>query len=159
MKTADELDLRPEEFDALVWVRDQLRAGNLVHVKRSEHHKAGFNMERCLNVSSCSTVGCIGGWAWFRMNANEIGDSLSDSQWNDMICWLARNEEWRPGLHRLFYPDIRWGDYAALQPDLCLQALENYLESGRPNWEDVLDLSSPSKPEHSGSQLSNSERT
>ena len=124
MKTAAELGIGEDIYDALIEVRDALRSGRLPHVyidgpcpPLREFDKFGFNMR---SWGECGSVKCIGGWV-------------------HMLCGGKRAEHDTPNLQPLYYPKgisiPRWSDITPLQ---AADAIDNYLHTGRPQWRSVM---------------------
>lgn len=127
MKTAEELGLTKEQFNALVktlkWLRNDAR-----YIDNADDPGKGryFNMSVWdVAPHRCDSVGCIGGTAaYFSGNEKLFSGAIPQSE----------------ALSDLFYPDIV-EDLEALQRITTAQAataLSNYLNYGDARWGKVL---------------------
>lgn len=132
MLTAEKLGIPQEYIDALILARDALRDGRIKHVDYNwRHHERDFetscgefpedgnllfNMDIWLCKADCGTVGCIGGTAsaLAKIGLKAMTDGLSD----------------------LFYPPF--DDWEKITTEESVQAIDNYLNTGDPNWEEIL---------------------
>lgn len=139
MKTANQLGIQEWEFTRLIEVRDLLQTKTLKHSKQGNSFYAvwslpvGFNMGYAHQYTEgkCGTVGCIGGWMAINQGFNEI----ETNHYVDMIDG---------SLKKLFYPpedrdesDV-YVPYNDITPEQAVQAINNFLYDGDPNWELVL---------------------
>ena len=137
-KTAAELGIPNEVYEALFEVRDRLDRGELVHWHpqdpdnfRNPTVPNGFNMATWTNESECGTVGCIGGWVELISGAHIMFDMDSE-------------------LTRLLYPlddktavssrFLRIDVYKTITPPQAVLAINNYLSTGKAQWESILNL-------------------
>lgn len=126
-KSAKELDLGQDELDAHVKVLGMLERGELRH-RNGSLDRAGdrFDMGVIAIKHCCGTVGCIGGWVAMTMGFNEEAADY----YVDMTSGSQR---------RLYYPDGRLVGYESITVDQAARALRNYLTTGEPLWEEVLN--------------------
>lgn len=138
-KTAAELELSEEEYDAHVRVLHMLERGELVHWtwERNGPKLADvppgakwFNMRYSTLEDSCGTVACIGGWVGLVMGLSE----LQASEYVSDVGEGARA--------RLYYPHWRGGfteqSRYKITTEEAAQALRNYLTTGEPRWNDAV---------------------
>lgn len=115
--------LDPKELRALITVRNGLAAGHYVHVNvATPDDTRVFDM----NVPSdgCGTVACIGGWM-----APELGINVE----RDIEAYV-NNGGLDGKLTDLFFPDIDWEN---ITPHEAVDAIDNFLASGDPDWKGV----------------------
>lgn len=145
MKTADELHITQAEKDGLVWVRDGLRAGKFKHIDEDKGEyplgQNGFNMSIASKSYECGTVGCIGGWVWVHMNIERLMQDggvwyLSSADNHDADTYLYQKGP-DCHLHHLYFPP--GSNYDAITPLEAAQAIDNYLNTGDPDWESVIE--------------------
>lgn len=128
-KTARQLRIRQDEYEALIAVRDDLATGRLVHIHvpdnwlirpvplratSAEH----FNMDVWSVYTECGTVHCIGGAIEARIGRKI---RLHDSPMRELFIPPET-------------PCFRSNDITAAQ---AVQAIDNYLATGKPNWESI----------------------
>jgi hypothetical protein len=101
-------------------VRDRLRDGRI----REEQ----FNMRAVLNITSCGTVGCIGGWALVSMYGLDKADTMSISEALVRPLMRMGSDRGWP-LWRLFYcPD------AFATPAQAADAIDRWLDGSDDPW-------------------------
>ncbi len=104
-----------EEHAALIKVRDALASGKL------DGH---FDMNQAISV--CGTFACIGG---------HMAQLMGMTEFNAINEYVLGNDE----LHVLFYPDDRAGvDWDDITPAQAVLAIDNFLSSGDPEWNEVI---------------------
>lgn len=137
--------LTKEERKALVQVRDALANGMLEHRRNfdalpgAERGFFSFSLRRLFNMgcpareTQCGTVACIGGWMGAFM-----GKSPSEA-----YEFVDIHEEGKFG--ELFYPFSVTDDqrreksnYEAITPKQAIKAIDNFLKTGKPNWQRAL---------------------
>lgn len=137
MKTADELGITQSEFDALLWVKDNLE--NERFVKR-------FDMSFSNWATDCGTTYCIGGWVAVKMSGkapNEEGEY--DVNWDGVDSYVyshSWNNKEKPPRHlidRLYYPiDADLDDWEDITQHQGAEAIGNFLNTGNPEWRSVM---------------------
>lgn len=128
--TPEELNISDKQFDALVQVLGMLERGELPWHSRSLITRLptsiGFNMD-CWPQSTeedCGSVGCIGYWC------QKLGGDVTQE---DIRSYASPYE-----LKELFYPVEGIKSYQRITVDEGIQALSNYLTTGRADWAGVL---------------------
>lgn len=105
------LQIEEKELLALLEVRRKLVEGELDHK---------FTMAMVYDDLGCGTVGCIAGWMAIEMSLNP--DRYASRHRSNALC-------------PLFYPQTilinQWADISVAQ---AVQAIDHFLETGRPNW-------------------------
>lgn len=125
MLTAEQLKTTQEVLDALLKVRDGIRAGEYALVPSVLNYqvpegKRGFNMGvECLNYAGCGTLACIGGWV-----ALELGEDPSE---------FVQSSHWDTPLNKLFWDSVSGNETLEDAAD----AIDNLLETGDPKWSKV----------------------
>lgn len=122
MKTSEELGIVHEVHTALVDILRMMDTGELNHVEVRMTgtgevivgEGGNFNMQ----VWSCGTVGCIGGWV-------------------DKLTGNSASEDIPRELNNLYYPPSRF-IYQNITVAQAAAALRNYLNEGAPQWERVM---------------------
>lgn len=137
--SAEQLGISENEYEALLWVRNELATGRLKHMETSyegvygsgiygsgislkglspSSRKQGFNMSEW----RCGTTCCIGGWMEYRMDHRIDEEIMPDNLLN------------------VFYPDIGAcvSFYDAITPAQAVAAIDNYFKHGEPRWAEVL---------------------
>lgn len=123
-KTANELGLQKEHYDALVKTLVMLETDKLKHSDDSDpsaeivFNMNNWNMRNQELSDGCQTVACIGGSA-------------------ELIGGLARGTlrhvaEDRPALTALFFPDLP--SWWSITTEQAAAALRSYLTTGWPQW-------------------------
>lgn len=140
MMTPAELNITPEVFEALGWVRDRLRDGSIVHVYNPEfgNGRHGLNMNWTV-FDGCGTVACIGGWVWCRVNVIPGDGAIPEYMLNAEVATTC--DGWVTGapeqLNALFYPVCGRKYLQDITPAEAAQAIDNFLDSGKPRWDEV----------------------
>ena len=127
-----ELEITQVEYEALIWVRDGLAEGRFTHVPRTYQHTVfianilPFNMQHT-GERDCGTSACIGGW---------MGRSIDEPS---MVNYMSK-ELFSNSLKPLFYPPTNLPrlEYSQITPTQAAQACDNFLNTGKPNWEAIL---------------------
>lgn len=123
--TPEELNISDKQFDALVQVLGMLERGELPwHTKKAVLPlDVGFNMAKWPSrlEGNCGSVGCIGYWC------EKMGGA---PRWE---FELNKTTE----IGKLFYPH-GFGAFATITMDQGMQALSNYLTTGKADWAGVL---------------------
>lgn len=173
-KTARQLKLTQPEFDALIKVRDLLRAEVIHHDKHDaeitfdrEVDDTGrdvplFNMATAAATYECGSVACIGGnmsliMQGVRLTSERIGLTFEQANIADSYVFSHRpstiglpssnSRKRHRGLTALFYPRELGtmsednvdtvSDWERITPAAAVDAIDNFLETGDPKWEDV----------------------
>ena len=130
-KTAAELRITDETYEAAVRVLGRLERGELAY-----HDRTGRFLDMppvqgemlAMSVThvdhSCGTVACLGGWI-----AVEMG--IPKHLIHDFVYEAAPY-----AMHRLFFPPE--DEMTRVTPEMAAQALRNYLSAGDPGWREVL---------------------
>jgi hypothetical protein len=136
------LSIRDAEYQALVEFRQMLVAGAVVHDPACDCEKpVGFNMNIISDTTDCGTTCCIGGWMFrFMMSAGTCDFSPRDT--------LYVNHDRSRALVPLFFPfkeeseDGEEHDFPLdlIPPEFALNAVDNFLTTGRPNWPNVCGI-------------------
>jgi hypothetical protein len=139
MLTVNQLGITQAELEALLWTRQQL----VDHAINGNGNK--FDMNYPSKNYHCGTSGCIGGWmkihmlevapddkGVFRLDPHE--ESVVDSYVN-----TSRSRTLGP----LFYPALPDDhplrtEWERITPAHGVQAIDNFLNTGDPNWIGVL---------------------
>lgn len=127
----EELGLTFAEYGALLGTRAMLERGTLEYEAGRdwvEGNKHLFCMNRACRVKGCGTVSCIGGTMALIMGMDQDEATAYVNKVADGIL--------REALRCLFFP--RGYNYEAVTPDQAVQAIDNYLRTGRPQWASVL---------------------
>lgn len=126
--TPTDLKISDKQFDALVQVLGMLERGELLwhnKYKVDQSPVVGFNMDRWPTPSdNCGSVGCIGYWC-----QKFGGDVTRDS---------IEKDENPYELEKLFFPVEGIKAYEDITVDEGMQALSNYLTTGKADWASVL---------------------
>lgn len=137
MKTASELQIRQEELDALVWVRDELAAGHIEHRDASSRGRR-FTMAVDHDPTSCGAICCIGGWSALCMAGRLDSTEHTKNQatvdrymYGDLV-----DGGHSPRLCDLFFPTVhltgmQWNEIPVAQ---VVRTITNFLETGAINW-------------------------
>lgn len=119
--SATDLNIDPDEHQALIAVLGKFERGELVHqpqyydITDKFGEPCGFNMARW----QCGTVMCIGGWAEY----------INGGRFDHKNYCLTES-------YKLYYPNIL--DYSRITPTQACAALTNYLTTGNADWESIL---------------------
>lgn len=125
MQDAKEFVVTDEIRHELKKIAEDLRSGKIKHVQSPATEfeteiPRFFNMNYWHKQFTCGTAMCIGGWLEQR-----TGEGI-----NDFIP---------SGLNELFYPNGEIADdYCLITPEQAADAIDNYLEYGKPYWGVVL---------------------
>lgn len=141
MKTAEELGLNSDEYEALKQVRCLLDTGTIPEENFKMNH--WFYTEY-----SCGTVACIGGWMQVLLGTQNPSELLANHPFTDQVAYheaalcSVRSGTFYEGkpnrLHELFFPLIPRHKWRYITPQQAVKAIDNVLETGRPNWEEVV---------------------
>ena len=165
MKTAAELGLPQEEYDALIFVRDQLRSGAYCYapldhndikewyatpkderkyLSNPEFPRAArlsiFNMGTIFEKADCNSIGCIGGWMGKKLGkSTKPGTAYTPP----LSIGASEVERWaahHPVLEHLFYPHaIPEDDWQNITPAAAADAIDNVLNTGNADWKAVAE--------------------
>lgn len=125
MLTAQELNIRPAEYRALLQVRKWLNAEKI-----TENFPVRLNMETAILTRDCGTVACIGGFMVLAHNHLQPKVRLNTSQERDVAKYVMRR--YSPALYKLLYPKM---DTASkITPQQAVVAIDNFLATGDPKW-------------------------
>lgn len=131
-KTAEELNIPQDIYDALRKVGQMLCDGTLVHIDEDDIYSKNsispdvlFNMGCWKEIANCGTVCCIGG------SIEHFGKLTIPHS----VIWGDPDDD-RSELGYLFYPDPY--DFETITPQQAVQAIENYLTTGQARWEEIL---------------------
>lgn len=134
-KTAADLGIAQEVYDALLSVATDLETGKLKHVDIAEARHAGthgnaFNMVEWHYQSrpgtSCGTVCCIGGWVDLKLG-------YVPDQHHDDFCGGGTVDDESDPLEDLFCPhDVE--DWNSITPSQAASAIRHYLQTGAIDW-------------------------
>lgn len=125
--TAEWLHITDWERDGLIAFLEESRLGTY----RSEDK---FNMNHgCLPRSAiengfegCGTVYCIGGFVALRHGKD----------WQEANSYVLRSHS--GGLKRLYFPYVVGTDWHSITREQAIHAVENYLQTGEPEWAEVI---------------------
>lgn len=127
----EELGLTFAEYGALLGTRAMLAAGALEFEAGAdwvEGNKHRFSMNVSCKERDCGTVSCIGGTMALIMGLSWINASK-------YVLGIANVTT----LRDLFFPPGFSHDaYEAVTPEQAVQAIDNYLRTGSPQWDNVL---------------------
>ena len=128
-KTATELGLTEPEYCALVKVRAALADGSITDNQ--------FNMSDWWEPGEkqCDSIGCIGGWANTFGRADHINMDYTYCRINARSAEERREPESNP--EELFYPPYR--DWNKIKPRHAIKAIDNFLMTGEPKWQEVME--------------------
>ena len=127
-KSAKELGLEQEEWEALITTLTLLENDAIVHVReRNQDSRAKdpkrpvFNMAVWQDYTPCGSVMCIGGSAEYfgKLQMNQLADKAEDME-----------DAGNPALYALFYPALE-KDYDSLTAKQGAKALRHYLKTGQ----------------------------
>jgi hypothetical protein len=133
---------------ALEWVRNGLRSGLFAKIGADNYPegKNGFNMGRAHTSYSCGSVACIGGWAWVAQNLDKVerdGDFfiVPEEHADAADNFVYRTKDYNKELGALFFPPgFSGAQYRAITMEQAAQAIDNYLETGDPKWDEVVEV-------------------
>jgi len=155
-----QLGITKQEYDALIEVKKLLALEEVIFAEdpdEAELPPNRFNMAFEVTISDnkrgydCGTTCCIGGWMKLHMDGplvkDEYGRVLVENQYAVKKYVQAERS---PALHPLFYPmqaslhtwiegysshDV---DYEPITAAHAVQAIDNFLKSGDPDWTSIL---------------------
>lgn len=141
MKTAEELGIEPWEHKRLIEVRALLMQDSF-DVKKPVNTRCSkpvFDMgisalgtkEAEKEGYACPSVSCIGG-SMYLLEHGVFGENLSNDDAKLVDGYVWRN---RP-LHILFFPPSHV-PYDKITPSIAAEAIENFLNTGDPKWEEL----------------------
>jgi hypothetical protein len=133
-KSATDLKLTKQEYNALVTTLGMMERGEIKHVITNEDEEKGdygtefsalFNLASWASRFECGTVACIGGTA-------ELIGKLKPYAISDKCGWYDMSD-----LDELCYPkgDI---EYEKVTVEQAAKALRSYLTTGKANWAEAL---------------------
>ena len=145
----NKLNISFAEWLSLICVRVMLECGAVDHARDTanrigalrflrEHEGVhAFNMGQPLEAANCGTVGCIGGY---------MGSMMFVSPRRASEYVMAHDPDYgdykKKGLCDLFFPRINRSrclvNYDKIDTKMAVQAIDNFLTTGKPNWEKVL---------------------
>lgn len=131
MKSAIALAINENEYQALIRILDGLKSGKFVHGRDRDGERPGFNM----GSFHCGTAGCIGGWVGVLISGGFLGGKAMEMMEGCVHVYAANQS---PGLYDLFYPTVET-NYSNITIDDAALAIENFLNTGEPNWRVILD--------------------
>lgn len=134
MKTAEELNITPEELGALVRVRGMLASGQI-----EAEGTSMLDMSLPAESYFCHTSACIGGWMSILMMDHSVDDDglyTFDEEKADRYVAGAQSSA-RP-IKDLFYPPARF-EYEAITPSQAVEAIDRFLTTGAPDWQLILE--------------------
>ncbi|MHC2552415.1 hypothetical protein [Bradyrhizobium elkanii] len=142
------LGIRDAELKAALEIRDLFAKGVFQHDRDLSVDKPdGFNMNTVSDETECGTTCCIGGWMFHAMERDRTAPCATAGE------YVQKAHSTR--LYPLFYPlqDMRrqWmidtdghaydgPEYIDIAPSQALEAMDNFLATGDPNWPRVLHL-------------------
>lgn len=136
MKTAEELNITPEEHMALHLVLGMLETDALVYVPFEDRYRVrvtnGFNMGTAgpfLDNQECGTVACIGGWVARLINQEA-------NSYIDQYSWSNRDNNF--GMYDLYWNERAVENSKGTTVAQAAKALRSFLETGHANWRTAL---------------------
>jgi hypothetical protein len=171
MLTPKELGIEPWEFRHLIKVRDYLRTrkpplvedpqdGDLDDEEICEQklylegRQTRFNMAVQAAFFDCGTAFCIGGLVKLsQLTGGELpeeGVRLSLPRQKAIVDYVeSKRSRWRPlwlgtdiPIEDLYYPDdLDEEDWAKVLPEQAAQAIDNFLNTGKSKWAEVVTAS------------------
>lgn len=134
-KTPEELGLTLQEYAALIGVRGLLATKQLTYVseRRAVDEHNHFNMCHWIKkgwteCAPCGSIMCIGGSMDWLMGKPIVQGSNFYTRQHD-----------KP-IHALFFPEeLNVGLWNKIKPKHAVQAIDNFLTTGKPKWEEVMD--------------------
>ena len=128
-----ELKITQAEYDALIWVRNGLAKGRFTHEPEATESTEypltirAFHMGY-IGEHGCGTAACIGGWV-VRAPLPTAGEAVPENYMADNL--------FSSSIEPLFYPAANLL-YSQITPTQAAQACDNFLITGKPNWEEIL---------------------
>lgn len=157
--THEQLGITWRELGALLGARELIK--NEKHVAQCDYGWYGylernpgdhvFNMAECGISEGCGTVGCVGGHMAFILGVPPRDYVVSRSHYLFGQSPLEYdNDRFRcsPALNDLFYPNQNGGGclaYRTITTAQAVQAIDNFLATGKPHWDEVCDDSNVDK--------------
>lgn len=155
--SAEALGITMPEYAALLQVRDDIAIGAIVHDPVEDipdfddgDVRKGLNMVIVLNEGPCGTTACIGGWmhSYIITNTgrNPGGNNCSAFKWATTKRSKALGPLFNPltDLDGEWYTDRNGNQidfpYEHIDTDCALQAIDNFLGTGQPDWVGVLQV-------------------
>jgi hypothetical protein len=144
---ARSLSITGHELQALLWTREQLQLGEIIFdAKASGKQGRGFNMSVSDEETECGTTCCIGGWMYKHMTDQQNwAPRTSSGHWASLGGYVGFHRS--PALAELFHPfttvtgpDDTTVDWDVIPPVWAIQAIDNFLATGKPNWPQVCGL-------------------
>lgn len=122
-----------QELGALLAVREMLKQGLLEHSLERQQldkikNKHVFSMGNSGECNtSCGSIGCIGGYMSMIMHPDITGNLY------------VRNYR-SHSLNLLFFPpnEVAGWDWEKITPKQAIKAIDNWLATGKPQWEKVI---------------------
>jgi hypothetical protein len=148
MLTAEQLQIKPWEYYALIRVRDYLASAKTPNVQDKSSRGASpvkddvkFHMNFPIQPFHCGTAFCIGGFVALYKEKQIIPDAVEvDIRLVQTIDYYVFHGRSR-ALYDLFFPhtirETAWDDITAEQ---AVKAIDSFLETGDPNWEEVVNM-------------------
>lgn len=122
------LNISFPELGALLGTREMLKLGLLEHTpdKCLQPGKHTFNMDVSAKMRDCGTIACIGGTMAMLMGMTDTGH---------IYAYVIDSDG---GLHDLFFPPREYW-YGAITAEDTILAIDNFITSGRPQWDTILE--------------------
>ncbi|BAR61902.1 hypothetical protein NK6_8755 [Bradyrhizobium diazoefficiens] len=146
--SATALNIREAELKAALEIRELFANGVITHDREVNADQTnGFNMNTIDNETDCGTTCCIGGWMFRAMERDRTAPCATAAG------YVTRHAS--PRLIPLFFPLQDMGgqwivdtngrsydgpEYIDIAPSQALEAMDNFLATGDPNWPRVLHL-------------------
>lgn len=143
MLTAEQLKITPAELVALLWVRNSLADGTIVHRRDVKPLSSpippgvrAFNMGVDLagGTSDCGTTCCIGGWMALHMSGFPACSKTMEGKVNRFMYGGGYGEA--PGcsiiLQDLFFPSR--SAMADITEGQAVKTIDHFLETGVVEW-------------------------
>jgi hypothetical protein len=134
--SASALQIMPAEHKAILEIQDLFANGVFHHDAEAEaDNPNGFNMDYPECSTECGTTCCIGGWMWAAMHRDKSTNSPTAGHY----VKTDRSAALKP----LFFPpldDIDDMAYADITPGAALKAIDSFLATGNPEWQEACGL-------------------
>lgn len=132
IKNHSKLGLSFAEFGALLGTRTMLANNAVVDangVEQADEKTHKLNMGIPCNIRGCGSVACIGGTMGqiMGMSADEASSYV----------YQRDPEDSKEPIAHLFYPPQKY-DFGKITPAQAIKAIDNFLATGKPNWDKVL---------------------
>lgn len=148
MLTAEQLKITPAELAALLWVRDKLVDGTLLHHAKAPATPGSrvFDMGKDFRAEDpdeghCGTVGCIGGWMALHMNnwpeRAKLASRCVDSYLYPSLGDGGRGATRSRALEDLFFPNGPVFDqrmWSSITADEAVETINRFLATGTVIW-------------------------